>query len=500
MKKIVTFIILLACTTINAQNSTDVLRYSLDNTQGTARFQSMSGAFGALGGDLSALNVNPAGSAVFNNSLFTVSGTAYDRNNSSSYNNTRNKTEENYININQAGGVFILKSSGNSNWKKIALAINYDVVSNFDNEILTSGTSQQGIDNYFLNFAQGVTLGSISRQQGEFLEDAYLDIGANQGFSDQQAFLGYYGGVIDPIDEIDDNTQYIRTAEYNSINQALLKNTSGYNSKLTLNIASQYQNNLYFGASLNFHNVFYQEYKEFTETGYNSDSPIQRTIFDNSLRTEGNGVSLNIGAIAKLNKNVRIGGSYQSPTWYRLDDEFSQRIDSDLGDENINFINFNVVNLFDTYTIKTPSKLTGSLALIFGKDGLLSFDYVYQDMSKGELRPTTDSSFSIENDNIRNNLNAVSTLKIGGEYRISRVSLRAGYRHQQSPYADNNLIGDLTSYSAGIGYNFGGSRLDFSLNQTEQDSSERLFSTGITTPTMINRINTNATLSYTLNF
>ena len=39
----------------------------------------------------------------------------------------------------------------------------------------------------------------------EYLEEAYLDIGAQQGFTDQQAFLGYYGGIIDPVDETDDN-------------------------------------------------------------------------------------------------------------------------------------------------------------------------------------------------------------------------------------------------------------------------------------------------------
>jgi hypothetical protein len=39
------------------------LRYSQDNLNGTARFRAM-GAFGALGGDLSSLNVNPAGSAI----------------------------------------------------------------------------------------------------------------------------------------------------------------------------------------------------------------------------------------------------------------------------------------------------------------------------------------------------------------------------------------------------------------------------------------------------
>ena len=48
------------------QDISDAVRYSTETTLGTARFKSMSGAFGALGGDLSAVSVNPAGSAIFN--------------------------------------------------------------------------------------------------------------------------------------------------------------------------------------------------------------------------------------------------------------------------------------------------------------------------------------------------------------------------------------------------------------------------------------------------
>jgi len=89
MKRYLTFIVLFACAITTAQNINDVLRYSQENLQGTARFQGMGGAFGALGGDLSALNVNPAGSAVFNNSLLTFSGTHYEMDNLSNYFGTR---------------------------------------------------------------------------------------------------------------------------------------------------------------------------------------------------------------------------------------------------------------------------------------------------------------------------------------------------------------------------------------------------------------------------
>ncbi|MET1260171.1 outer membrane protein transport protein [Flagellimonas sp. DF-77] len=499
MKKVFAFIIGMSCLGLSAQNINDVLRYSTEDLQGTARFQAMGGAFGALGGDLSAINVNPAGSAVFNYSQFTVTGSNYNRNNEALYGSSTRNADLNSLELNQAGGVFVFKSN-NSPWKKIALAINYDLAENFDNEFVASGNSTQGIDNYFLNFAQGVPFGNLLIGQNEFLEEAYLRIGAQQGFADQQAFLGYFGGVIDPVTNDDTNTDYISNAQYTSVDQTYIQSTSGYNSKFTMNFSGQYQENLYIGASLNFHSVFYDRVTLFEERGYDPTSEIQFTTFDNFLHTEGNGFSFNLGAIAKVNDNLRVGASYQSPTWYELTDDTSQRINTDLADDDIGFLDFNIVNLFDEYRIKTPSKLTGSVAVIFGKEGLLSFDYGYQDMSQAELRPATDPSFTLENQTIADQLGAVNSYRVGGEYRFDRVSLRAGYRYEESPFEDGGTIGDLEGYSGGIGFDFGGSRLDLAVNRTEQDVNELLFDSGVTNSAQLNRTNTNVSLSYTLKF
>ncbi|QBA64750.1 OmpP1/FadL family transporter [Muriicola soli] len=501
MKRFLTFITGLLCLSASAQNIDDVLRYSTENLQGTARFQAMGGAFGALGGDMSALNINPAGSAVFANSLFTITGTNYHQNNESVYFGSLNSEVRNSTDINQLGGVFVFKSRNpNSPWQKLALAFNYDMARNFDNEVFTAGNSNSSIDNYFLNFAQGVPFGPLLVQDGEFIEEAYLDIGANLGFREQQAFLGYYGGVIDPVDESDNNnTAYVSNALYNTVNQELFRRTNGYNSKLTMNFSGQYQQNLFIGASLNFHTVLYDQYTEFTETGYDAASEIQFINFDNYLRTEGSGFSFSLGAIAKLNENVRLGGSYQSPTWYRLLDDTSQRINSDLADSEIGFIDFNVVNLFDEYTVRTPAKVTGSLAIIFGPQGLLSFDYGYQDMAGAELRPGTDPRFNDENTFIASQLGGVNTIRIGGEYRIENISLRGGYRFESSPYVDGVTIGDLEAISLGIGFNFGGSRLDLAFSRSEQSSLQQLFSSGFPNLSLVDNINTNILLGYTLN-
>ena len=58
MKSKLKFLLVIILTTysvVNSQNISDALNYSSDSYQGTARFNSMSGAFGALGGDLSAV-------------------------------------------------------------------------------------------------------------------------------------------------------------------------------------------------------------------------------------------------------------------------------------------------------------------------------------------------------------------------------------------------------------------------------------------------------------
>ncbi|MFW2375940.1 MAG: aromatic hydrocarbon degradation protein, partial [Cellulophaga baltica] len=241
MKKYITLVMVAACAAMNAQNIDDVLRYSTDNLQGTARFQAMSGAFGALGGDLSSLNINPAGSAVFNNSQFTLSGTNFHVKNNTFYtgNNSFNSTENNF-DINQIGGVFVFNNSNpDANWKKFSIGLNFDKVQSFDNYINVNYNTTQGIDNYFLSFAQGLPLGPLKLQDGEFIESAYLDIGSSLGFRDQQAFLGIFGGAIDAVDpDNDNNTDYISTSEYNSVTQNYRQISTGYNDKYTFNMAS----------------------------------------------------------------------------------------------------------------------------------------------------------------------------------------------------------------------------------------------------------------------
>ena len=102
----------LAVTGVQAQELSvnDAVRLAQDNLSGTARFRAMSGAFGALGGDLSSISVNPAGSSVFAGSQIGLTLTSYNPKNTSKYFGTGTSDNYSSFDLNQAGGVFVFNN------------------------------------------------------------------------------------------------------------------------------------------------------------------------------------------------------------------------------------------------------------------------------------------------------------------------------------------------------------------------------------------------------
>ena len=133
----------------NAQNITDGLRYADENITGTARFNALSGAFGALGGDLSAIAINPAGSAVFLKNDAAASFAVSDSDNTTNYFNTVRESGDNEVSLNQAGMVFVFDNSENSNWKKFTLSLTYNNTQNFDDDVFAAGTGNLSIGSFF---------------------------------------------------------------------------------------------------------------------------------------------------------------------------------------------------------------------------------------------------------------------------------------------------------------------------------------------------------------
>ncbi|PVX47019.1 outer membrane protein transport protein (OMPP1/FadL/TodX) [Flavobacterium sp. 103] len=484
----------LTFSTIHSQEIKDAMRYTQSELHGTARFTAMSGAFGALGGDLSSINVNPAGSAVFNNNQFATTMGSYSTKNNSDYFGTGTSASDSNFDLNQAGGVFVFKTRDpNNDWKKFSMSINYENTNNYDNSLFSAGTSPvNSVANYFISYANGVPLDLL--ENGNY---ASLDNGA------QQAFLGYQGYIINPVSNTPTNTLYTSNVRSGgNYHQENSTYSHGYNGKLIFNSGLQYKDFLYFGFNLNSHFTDYVQNTNFYESNNNpldANYEVKSLNFSNSLHTYGAGFSFQVGAIAKLTNEMRLGFAYESPTWYNLQDELSQRltaISSNIAETlPPDVVDPFVINYYAPYDLRTPGSLTGSFAYIFGKSGLISVDYKYKDYSCTEFSPTNDPYYRGLNSAMHNALGSSNEVRVGAEYKIQNFRLRGGYRFEGSPYNNSATVGDLNSFSGGLGYSFGSIKLDFSYVNVHSTSQNQFFSQGFTESARINTYKNNFTMT-----
>ena len=502
MKKILLSLLIGSSFVANAQETTisDALRYGVQNLNGTARFRAMGGAFGAIGGDLSSMNVNPAGSSIFNYNQATISLSSFNKSNTANYFGTSSNTKENSLDINQLGAVFVFNDNkSKSGWKKFALGLNYENANNFDDFIVSEGVNPyNSMDSYFLNYANVVNGGA-----GNLNNTYYEDL----NFIRQQAWLGYNSYILDYNSTA--NNYYTNVPTGGNYYHKNTIQAKGYNGKFTANFSGTYEDKLYIGMNMNIHFTDYVRTSSLYETNNNplANTPNNYAItaarFNNELYTYGSGFSLNLGAIYKASNNIRVGLAYETPTWYRLNDEITQSISTASTNGTVNFddnYNPNTVTIFPTYKIQTPGKLTGSATVLFGKKGLLSVDYISKNYAKTQFKPKNEEIYSSLNTQMKNELQDTYELRLGGEYKIKKWSIRGGYRYEQSPYKVDLAFGDLFSYSGGLGYNFGNSKLDISYTNEHRARTEALLTSGLNDPARIKNYNNNVTLTYVVNF
>ncbi|PQV46896.1 outer membrane protein transport protein (OMPP1/FadL/TodX) [Jejuia pallidilutea] len=496
---------LLSVSTIYGQDISDALRYSQDNIQGTARFRALSGAFGALGGDMSAVSINPAGSAVFSQSHASFSVGNAELNNDTRYFNGTGSTNDSNFDLTQGGASFVFKNTSNSPWRKFTVGVAYDRTNNFDDSWFAVGTNTNSnnfnntIGSYFFDYANGLRLDEISAFPNETLDQAYQNIGTDLGFVHQQAFLGYESFILEPEVDADDNTSYLLNVAEGNFNHDYTYRSTGYNGKIAVNLAAQYGDNLYLGVNLNSHFIDYDRSTLLFESNNNVGSIVSDVEFENNLSTRGSGFSFQLGGILKLTNEFRVGLTYDSPTWYTIEEETSQFLGT-AGDDGAPFnvnINPQVINIYPSYRLQTPSRFTGSAAYVFGTKGLISFDYSTKNYGATKFRP--DRDFTGLNADISDILTTAATYRLGGEYKHKQFSFRGGYRFEESPYVDGATVGDLNGFSLGFGYNFGNTRLDITYDQWKRTDQTPLYNIGLIDAATIDRQNSNITLTLGFN-
>ena len=498
MRYIIFIYILFFHLNINSQNIYDAINYNFSNDLGNSRFTSMGGAFGALGGNLSAISTNPASGAVFELSRAGGSITLENNSMKSNYFNTNNETDRTNIHY-QGGMVYVFKNYGSGNLKKFAFGINVQSTNSFSSDLLITGRGDQSIDNFFLNNSLGLSISDLSVNSNESVSGVYRWLGNNYGYYAQQAFLGYQSYLLNYNDT--DNNFYSLAKYDNGVNITNEVFSRGFNNKISINLSGLVKDNFHFGFNVNIYEIDLTKDNIHYEDEFDEDSSVSYIDFRNYLYTRGGGLSFQLGMIYKL-RNVRIGVSYESPTWFKIEDELEQEIEVQTIDKITNeiytdIVDPNIINVYE-YNYKAPSKLTLSLASIIKNMFILSFDFDNQNYSSSKFGTKNDETYNNLNLALKQNLTAVYNYRFGSEIRLNNLSIRGGFKHSNSPFNDSEI--KLNSKSFGIGFQFENSSLDIGFSSNNIKYNHQLFDSGLTNSAEIKNSQFRTVISYNLIF
>lgn len=434
-------VIVAASGDLHAQYSADALRFSQFQPGSTARFKAI-GAQTGIGGDLSSVGSNPAGIGLFTRSEFSITPEFNGYQAEAQYLGQQTNGKKDQLNLAHAAVVWnsaVSKPAGSKldqGWLSFNFGLAYNRTNAFGNNINYSGTnSQNSIADYFSELATDnygapntLTTGTIERMA----YDNYL-IGYDT--------RGYY------FPETDVNNK-----------QSKSDVRTGSQTEFDFAFGANYSNQFYIGASIGLASINYNSYADYKENGFNvTENNNYELSYRQDQTTRGSGVNAKLGAIFRPVANVRLGATVETPTWFTIDDSYSEVLDTKYGKNKLDSSFLNDSQTYDfTYKLRTPLKLSGGIGYFFNDEGFISADVDYVDYSKINFSTADNANADVIKDNNRsvmNNFKSAVNYRLGGEYKIDHLMLRAGYGVQGNPYKnkDNNDF-KTSTYSGGLGY------------------------------------------------
>lgn len=445
----------------NAQETYENAKLVGEDLNGTARYVGMGGAMEALGADISTIGTNPAGLGLFRHSNLSVSGGLLMQSNGKEFTNG-NKTNASF---DQIGGVYSTRTGAKS---FLNFGFNYHKGKNFD-YILNAANSLNGSSQNKQSFIKGL-LGDEGK--GGFFIDRDPKTNANVGYSDLNKKSNAY--TFSQIDYLYWNTLIptnnpTKPYDYDGGNDYTFNRAhNGYIGNYDFSISGNLNDRVYLGVTFGIKDVHYNAYSEYSE---NLVSGARASVADNRSIT-GSGFDVTAGVIVRPIESspFRIGAYVKTPTWYDLTTSNTTSL--------IDYRNYGAANnskyVNNSYDFKiwTPWKFGFSLGHTIGSSLALGATYEYEDYSRINTRINDggyidywtgsyyDSSIADTqmNNHTREVLKAVSTLKLGIEYKpTTNLALRAGYNYVSPMYfsggqKDPGLSSLGTSYASATDY------------------------------------------------
>ena len=421
-----------------AQTASDALLFSRHYAGGTARSAGMSGAFGALGGDISVISTNPAGLAIYRGTEFSFTPALNIATTIAEYDDKFKDNDTRFI-FNSLGYVFTRNMHNEKGLISVSFGLAYNRLSDFNGAayVKKRAASSSLLDEFALYanlypndpdpFYEGLAIdvNAVWEENGEFINDYILEGIYGQPLS---RTMNYRGGI----------------GEY------------GFSMGLNFN------HNLYFGATIGIQELYYRERYDHRESpGFDL---LDNFRFIQNYTVNGWGVNFKTGIIYRPVPMLRLGASVHTPSHLWMKEELQTDMETIFNnpplenDTRTRFVDGTFLEPPEKYQLTTPWRYSFSAAAVIGKIGMIGADVEYVDHKNTAILPRSDNDF--ENNEISLLLKPVVNVKTGAEIRLGPINLRGGVAFYGNPF-DKNQITDETirqtlkntiSYSAGIGF------------------------------------------------
>jgi len=473
MKRTALTVILAAASIMaaHAQSAYDAWMFSENNYEGTARSVAMGNAFTALGGDLGAVSINPAGSAVAGYSQLTLTpsltfstniatGSGFDGN-EPTYFQDRMKSRMTQAGIPNVGFTFNFKTGRQSGLKNFTVGFIVNRTNNWCEDLYARGTNSQ---TSFLAAAAADAQAEIAwmndhKSPGE--EDF-----TNLDYMNKQAYdymnwkdvVGYRSGFFSAIDSEGKKFAGATEIVYNGgnhtlageVSQAYGRSVSGNKYEYLFNLGANISDFVYLGFNLGVNTLTYNYSPYFKEGAYSDvhdfenvyvdDKGIEHTTYFKNAKynyryeADGTGVFAKLGVIVTPGNGLRFGAAIQTPTSMTIKEEWQES-----GETHFTDSSFDGSEKSDPgegeYRFNAPWRVNLGAAYTLGKIAVISADYevAFYNMMKYKFNRHDAPDEEIEyfqtiNEDIRNMYGPAHYLRLGAEVKpLSYLSIRGGY-------------------------------------------------------------------------
>ena len=475
----------------------DAMLFGRTYVGGTARMQAIGGAQVSLGGDVSSAYVNPAGLGFFNRSTFAITPSMNFHTATSEYLGQTRDDFRNNFNIGNIGIVFHQKpGSRYSKYKGGSFAITLTRINDFYNDIyIDAYNDESSIIDAYLDRAWGIEPQNLP-------DDLY------------NAYLQY---LINPYTEIDPGSGNEFTA-YESFITGYPRQTeqitnSGKQYEWDFSYGGNYNDVLYFGLSAGVSTVNYWSSSLYVESEFEENGQPDEALYElsteNALRINGIGVNSTLGLIFRPADIFRLGVSIKTPTFYNLNDESSEDLQTIYN--NYAYVTPDTTVILDSfydqyasyssYNLTTPWRYSIGGSIFLGKFGFISADVDYMDYSKSQIKSRDYNAYE-ENESIVQLYQSTLNYRLGAELRFGPMRFRAGYNYMGDPYVNNSLDQSIQRISGGIGFRNSNMFVDLSAVHSSFNSvrSPYTFYDGTGPQASIQNENLNMSLTLGFNF